>query len=130
MQKFEKVVWTEKPRKVTILEEIRERLKGLLGTPETISVEDRYELESCRTLTYDNVVTWLMNNKPVNFNGAMLYRFKSDKNKVFPIVVSIVFISNDQPLFGRNYLKKLIHCSFMDEELDSLFNGKDSVIVK
>lgn len=130
MQKFEKVVWTEKPRKMTILEEIRERLRGLLGTQESISVEDRYELESCRTLTYDNVVTWLMANKPTNFDGAMLYRFISDKNKVFPLVLSIVYISNDQPLFGRQYLKKLIHCTFMDEELDNLFNGKDSVIVK
>lgn len=130
MQKFEKVVWTEKPRKMTILDDIRERLQGLLGTQETISVEDRYELESCRTLTYDNVVTWLMANKPTNFEGAMLYRFKSDKNKVFPLVLSVVYISNDQPLFGRQYLKKLIHCTFMDEELDNLFNGKDSVIVK
>lgn len=130
MQKFEKVVWTEKPRKMTILDEIRERLQGLLGTQETISVEDRYELESCRTLTYDNVVTWLMANKPANFDGAMLYRFKNDKNKVFPLVLSVVYISNDQPLFGRQYLKKLIHCTFMDEELDNLFNGKDSVIVK
>ena len=130
MQKFEKVVWTETPRKMTILDDIRERLRGLLGTQETISVEDRYELESCRTLTYDNVVTWLMANKPANFDGAMLYRFKSDKNKVFPLVLSVVYISNDQPLFGRQYLKKLIHCTFMDEELDNLFNGKDSVIVK
>ena len=130
MQKFEKVVWTEKPRKMTSLDDIRERLQGLLGTQETISVEDRYELESCRTLTYDNVVTWLMANKPANFDGAMLYRFKSDKNKVFPLVLSVVYISNDQPLFGRQYLKKLIHCTFMDEELDNLFNGKDSVIVK
>ena len=115
---------------MTILDEIRERLQGLLGTQETISVEDRYELESCRTLTYDNVVTWLMANKPANFDGAMLYRFKNDKNKVFPLVLSVVYISNGQPLFGRQYLKKLIHCTFMDEELDNLFNGKDSVIVK
>lgn len=130
MQKFENVVWTEKPRKMTIPEVIRERLKVLLGPSETISVEDRYELESCRTLTYDNVVTWLTANKPSNFEGAMLYRFKSDKNKVFPVVVSIVFISNDQPLLGREYLKKLIHCTYLDDDLDKLFNSKDSIIVK
>lgn len=130
MQSYENVVWTEKPRKMTILEEIRERLKVLLDPSETISVEDRYELESCRTLTYDNVVTWLTANKPSNFDGAMLYRFKSNKNKVFPIVVSIVFISNDQPLFGREYLKKLIHCTYLDDDLNKLFNSKDSIIVK
>lgn len=130
MQKFEKIIWTEKPRKMTLLEEIRERLKKLIGNSEAITVEDRYELESCRTLAYSDVVSWMMNNQPSNFDGAMLYRFKSDKNKTFPIVLSIVFISNDQPLLGRDYLKKLIHCTYLDDELDKLFNGKDSIIVK
>lgn len=130
MKTFEKEVWTEKTRKKTILEEIRESLRSLLGTSDAITVEDRYELESCRTLTYEEVVSWLMANKPSNFEGAMLYRFKSDKNKVFPIGISIVYISNDQPLFGRKYSKKLVHCSYLDEELDNLFNGKESIIVK
>lgn len=130
MQKFEKVIWTEKPRKMSILESIRESIMNLLNTSETISVEDRYELESCRTLTYDSVVTWLMANRPSNFDGAMLYRLKSDRNKVFPTLVSIVFVANDQPLLGREYLKKIIYCTYLDEELDKLFNGKDSIIVK
>ena len=95
-----------------------------------ISVEERYELESCRTLTYDSVVSWLMANKPAMFDGALLYRFKSEKNEIFPIVVSIVYIVNDQPMLGKDYLKKIIHCAYMDDDLDALFNGKESVIVK
>jgi hypothetical protein len=130
MQRFEKLVGTEKTRRMTIFNEIRERIKALLGAPETISVEDRYELESCRTLTYDDVVTWLFANKPSDFDGALLYRFKNERNKVFPVVVTIVYVSNDNPLFGRGYLKKLIHCTYMDEELENLFNGRDFIIVK
>lgn len=130
MQKFENVVWGEKNPKKTILDKIRECINGLLGNHETISVEDRYELEACRILTYDNVVTWLMANRPSNFDGAMLYRFKSEKNKTFPIIVSIVFVLNDQPLLGSNFSKKLIHCSYFDQELEKLFNGKESIIVK
>lgn len=130
MQKFEQIVWTEKPRKLTVLEAIQERIKSVLGISEAITDEDRYELESCRTLTYESVVSWLFANKPSNFDAAFLHRFKSEKNSIFPIVVSIVYILNDQPLWGRNYLKKLIHCTYMDDELDKLFNGNDSVIVK
>ena len=130
MKKFENEIWTEKPRKLTFLEEIKERLRRFLGNPDVISVEERYELESCRTLTYDSVVSWLMANKPAMFDGALLYRFKSEKNEIFPIVVSIVYIVNDQPMLGKDYLKKIIHCAYMDDDLDALFNGKESVIVK
>lgn len=130
MKRFEKIIGAEKSRKGSVLDKIRERIKTLLSNSENISVEDRYELESCRTLTYENVVTWLLANKPLNFDGALLYRFKSENNKVFPFIFAIVYISNDMPLMGRDYSKKLIYCTSMDAELDNLFNGKESVIVK
>ena len=105
MKKYEDVVWTEKPQKRSFKDEIKEKLKRLLNSVE-IEEEDRYELESCKTLTYDSVVSWLMLNKPNNFDAALLHRFKSCKNKKFPLVVSIVYIADDKPLLGREYLKK------------------------
>lgn len=129
MKKYEDVIWTEKVQKRSFKEEIKEKLKRFIDSTE-IEEEDRYELEACRTLTYDAVVSWLMLNKPRNFDAALLHRFKSSRNKKFPLAISIVYIADDKPLFGREYLKKMIYCTYIDNELDDLFNGKDSIIVK
>ena len=130
MKTFENQLWTERPQK-SPWEEMKERVKHLIfGLDETINEDERYELESCRTLTYKNVVEWLMKNKPVDFDEALLYRYKSERNKKYPIVLSIVFVKDSKPLLGGDYLKKIYYCTFLDADLDNLFTGDDKVLVK
>lgn len=130
MKTFENQMWTECSQK-SPWEEMRTRIKHLIyGLDETIEEDDRYELESCRTLTYKEVVDWLIKNKPSDFDEALLYRYKSERNIIYPIVLSIVFVKDSKPLLGRNYLKKIYYCSFLDVDLDKLFAGEDKVLVK
>lgn len=113
-----------------IVQTICERLSSLISPKNgEIEVEDRYELESCKVLTYESVVAWLMKNKPANFDSALMVRYQDPKNKVFPCVVGLVFISGDNVLLGKDFLKKIIYCRTFDRDIEKLFGNNNSVIL-
>lgn len=134
MKRFEdEMSWTERQEKSSksILEFIKERIVSVLSNSKQQKlVEDRYELETCRTLSYESVTGWILRNKTDNSDGALLVRLRNDREKDFPIVVSVMFLQNNQVLLGKEYLKKIYHCAFLEEELNKMFDGKESLIIR
>lgn len=116
--------------KASLKDKIRIAVDRLLHMDDGLTVEDKYELESCKLLTYENLFVWTKTNAPSDFEGALLCRFKSVKSKMFPLMVSVVYLLNDQPLLGKEYSKKIFYCAAVDGDLEQLFNGKDLVIIE
>lgn len=124
--------WTEKKvEKNDFVSQIKEKLLHILSRDDDQAIEeDRYELESCRTLEYERVSEWILKNKTDGYDGALLVRLRASKTSQFPIVVGIMFLHDNQVCLGRDHNKKIVHCTYLSEELDKLFNGKESLILK
>ena len=128
----EEMGWTEKKaEKNDFVAQIKERLLRLLSKndPQTI-IEDCYELESCRTLEYEKVSEWIIRNKMEEYDGALLVRIREKQPSQFPIIVGIMFLHDNRVCLGKEHRKKIIHCTYLSEELDRLFEGKESLILK
>jgi len=128
----EEMGWTEKKvEKNDYVAQIKERLLRLISRKDSqATVEDRYELESCRTLEYENVSEWILRNKKDEYDGALLVRIRDKQPSQFPIIVGIMFLRDNQVCLGKEHNKKIVHCAFLSEELDKLFEGKESLILK
>lgn len=66
MKDFEdEMDWTErKTEKANFVAQIKERISRFLNGDPKATTEDRYELESCRTLELESVSEWIIRNKP------------------------------------------------------------------
>lgn len=135
MQPFHKESnWTEKKRSTqdqSIVVQIKERILRVLSENEQdITEEDKYELESCHTLEFESVSNWILRNKTDFYDSALLVRIRKEGDFKFPITVSLMFIHDNQVCLGKEHSKKIIHCAYLSEELDEMFEGKDSLIIK
>ncbi len=128
----EEMGWTEKKiKKNDFVAQIKERMLKILSKKDSqISEEDRYELESCRTLEYEKVTEWIIRNKTDEYDGALLVRLREKNPSQFPIIVGIMFMHENRVCLGKEHDKKIVHCTYLSEELDKLFEGKESLILK
>lgn len=123
--------WTEKKQKDSgFVAQIKNRIDQIINGERKISVEDRYELESSKTLSFESVSEWILRNKQDEYDGALLVRMKGNKNTAFPNVVGIMFLRDNQVCLGKEHLKKIVHCVYLSEDLNTMFEGKDSLIIK
>lgn len=123
--------WTEKKQKDSgFVAQIKNRIDQIINGERKISVEDRYELESSKTLSFESVSEWILRNKQDEYDGALLVRMKGNKNTAFPNVVGIMFLKDNQVCLGKEHLKKIVHCVYLSEDLNTMFEGKDSLIIK
>lgn len=134
MKEFQDELWVEHPqpaKQSSAIQRIKERIARLGSSNEKgISVEDRYELESVRTLTFESVSAWILKNKTSDYDGAFLVRMRHDVDVKFPITVGIMFLKGKEVALGRDHMKKIIHCTFLDQDLNDSFQGGESVILK
>ena len=133
MKKYEaEMGWTEQSKeKPSFVLQIKERVLNFLSNrDQNIAIEDRYELESCKTLEYESVAEWILHNKKDQYDGALLVRIRNKKDVNFPIIVSIMFLNNNKVCLGKENIKKIVHCTYISEELDNMFDGEDSLILK
>lgn len=123
--------WTEKKQEESgFVSQIKNRINRIINSERKVSVEDRYELESCKTLTFESVSEWILRNKQDEYDGALLVRMKGKENTTFPNVVGIMFLKNNEVCMGKEHLKKIVHCVYLSEDLNTMFEGKDSLIIK
>lgn len=123
--------WTEKKQIDSgFVAQIKNRIDQIINGERKISVEDRYELESSKTLSFESVSEWILRNKQDEYDGALLVRMKGNKNTAFPNVVGIMFLRDNQVCLGKEHLKKIVHCVYLSEDLNTMFEGKDSLIIK
>lgn len=123
--------WTEKKQEdAGFVAQIKNRIDRIINGERKISVEDRYELESSKTLSFESVSEWILRNKQDEYDGALLVRMKGNKNTAFPNVVGIMFLRDNQVCLGKEHLKKIVHCVYLSEDLNTMFEGKDSLIIK
>lgn len=63
MKEFQDELWVEHPqpaKQSSAIQKIKERIARLVASSEkSISVEDKYELESVRTLSFESVSAWI-----------------------------------------------------------------------
>lgn len=132
MKNFEaEMGWTErKTEKSNFVAQIKERILCFLNGDPKATTEDRYELESCHTLEFEAVSEWILRNKNEEYDGALLVRLKEQKMSKFPIVVGIMFLHENKVCLGKEHLKKIVHCTYLSEELNTMFEGKESLIIK
>lgn len=132
MKNFEEEMgWTEKrTEKANFVAQIKERIFRFLNGDPKATTEDRYELESCRTLELESVSEWIIHNKNEEYDGALLVRMRETSISKFPIVVGIMFLCGDKVCLGKEHLKKIVHCTYLSEELNNMFEGKESLIIK
>lgn len=134
MKEFQEELWVERPhsaQKISPLQKVKERIARLGSSKESpISVEDRYELESVRTLTFESVSEWIIKNKSEEYDGALIVRMRHDSDEKFPLTVGIMFLKGKEVVLGREHIKKIVHCTFLDNDLNDTFQGGDSVILK
>jgi|GEM_PF-1914741 len=132
MKNFEdEMGWTErKTEKANFVAQIKERMARFLKGDPKATVEDRYELESCRTLELESISEWILRNKKEEYDGALLVRMKDVKISAFPLVVGIMFLHDNKVCLGKENLKKIVHCTYLSEELNDMFEGKESLIIK
>lgn len=132
MKNFEdEMGWTErKTEKANFVAQIKERMARFLKGDSKATIEDRYELESCRTLELESISEWILRNKKDEYNGALLVRMKDVKISAFPLVVGIMFLHDNKVCLGKENLKKIVHCTYLSEELNDMFEGKESLIIK
>ena len=123
--------WTErKTEKANFVAQIKERMARFLKGDPKATVEDRYELESCRTLELESISEWILRNKKEDYDGALLVRMKDVKISTFPLVVGIMFLHDNKVCLGKEHLKKIVHCTYLSDELNDMFEGKESLIIK
>lgn len=123
--------WTErKTEKANFVAQIKERMARFLKGNPKATIEDRYELESCRTLELESISEWILRNKKDEYDGALLVRMKDVKISAFPLVVGIMFLHDNKVCLGKENLKKIVHCTYLSEELNDMFEGKESLIIK
>lgn len=132
MKNFEdEMGWTErKTEKANFVAQIKERMARFLKGDPKATVEDRYELESCRTLELESISEWILRNKKEDYDGALLVRMKDVKISTFPLVVGIMFLHDNKVCLGKEHLKKIVHCIYLSDELNDMFEGKESLIIK
>lgn len=134
MKEFQEELWVEHPQstqKSSPLQKIKERIARLSASKEKpISVEDRYELESVRTLTFESVSEWIIKNKTEEYDGAFLVRMRQESDARFPLTVGVMFLKGKEVALGREHLKKIVHCTYLDNDLNDTFQGGESVILK
>jgi hypothetical protein len=134
MKEFQDELWVEKPKQnkqSSAIQKIKERIARLVSSNESnISVEDRYELESVRTLTFESISAWILKNKTSDYDGAFLVRMRHDADSKFPITVGVMFLKGNEVALGREHMKKIIHCTFLDSDLNNSFQGGESLILK
>ena len=132
MKNFEdEMGWTErKTEKANFVAQIKERMARFLKGDPKATVEDRYELESCRTLELESISEWILRNKKEDYDGALLVRMKDGKISTFPLVVGIMFLHDNKVCLGKEHLKKIVHCTYLSDELNDMFEGKESLIIK
>lgn len=132
MKNFEdEMGWTErKTVKANFVAQIKERMARFLKGDPKATVEDRYELESCRTLELESISEWILRNKKEDYDGALLVRMKDVKISTFPLVVGIMFLHDNKVCLGKEHLKKIVHCTYLSDELNDMFEGKESLIIK
>ena len=123
--------WTErKTEKANFVAQIKERMARFLKGDPKATVEDRYELESCRTLELESISEWILRNKKEDYDGALLVRMKDVKISTFPLIVGIMFLHDNKVCLGKEHLKKIVHCTYLSDELNDMFEGKESLIIK
>ena len=132
MKNFEdEMGWTErKTEKANFVAQIKERMARFLKGDPKATVEDRYELESCRTLELESISEWILRNKKEDYDGALLVRMKDVKISTFPLIVGIMFLHDNKVCLGKEQLKKIVHCTYLSDELNDMFEGKESLIIK
>lgn len=134
MKEFQDELWVEHPqpaKQSSAIQKIKERIARLVASSEkSISVEDKYELESVRTLSFESVSAWILKNKTSEYDGAFLVRMRHDADVKFPITVGIMFLKGKEVALGRDHIKKIVHCTFLDRDLNETFQGAESVILK
>ena len=132
MKNFEEEMgWTEKKiEKANFVAQIKERIFRFLSDDSKVTAEDRYELESCRTLEYESITEWILRNKKDEYTGALLVRMREKRNSAFPIIVGIMFMQDNKACLGKEHLKKIVHCKYLSEDLNEMFDGKESLIIK
>jgi hypothetical protein len=132
MKDFKDEFWVEStPKNASVLSRIKDRLLSVeKSSKEGPTVEDRYELESIRTLSYQMVSEWIIHNKKDEYDGALLVRIREKKESTYPITVGIMFLQGKEVCLGREHIKKIVHCSYIDQDLNDLFQGEESVIIK
>lgn len=133
MKTYEEVmssVSQEKTKQRSGVSQLIERLKRLFDDEEQTSAEDRYELESCSILSYENLSNWILNNKTDEYDAAFLVHFIDKKQKKFPHVIGVMFMKEHGVLLGKEHSKKIYHCSSIGNDLLEMFNGHDSLIIK
>lgn len=123
--------WTEKKvEKNNFVSQIKERIIRVLNGDSKATTEDRYELESCHTLDYESISEWILRNKKEEYDSALLVRLRETQPSKFPIVVGVMFVHDNKVCLGKEHLKKIVHCTYLSEDLNELFNGNDSLIIK
>ena len=132
MKNFEdEMGWTErKTEKANFVAQIKERMARFLKGDPKATVEDRYGLESCRTLELESISEWILRNKKEDYDGALLVRMKDVKISTFPLIVGIMFLHDNKVCLGKEHLKKIVHCTYLSDELNDMFEGKESLIIK
>ena len=132
MKNFEdEMGWTErKTEKANFVAQSKERMARCLEGDPKATVEDRYELESCRTLELESISEWILRNKKEDYDGALLVRMKDVKISTFPLIVGIMFLHDNKVCLGKEHLKKIVHCTYLSDELNDMFEGKESLIIK
>ena len=127
------MTWTEKHEssQKSQIPRIKEFIISLLSRQKKQTlVEDRYELEACKTLKYEDVSGWILKNKTDEADGALLVRLREEQDLNYPIVIAIMFLQNNHVLLGRENMKKIVHCKYLEEELNAMFAGKESLIIR
>ena len=132
MKDFKNELWVEASQKnASVLSCIKNRLLSIeKPSKDGPTVEDRYELESVRTLSYQMVSEWIIHNKKDEYNGALLVRIREKKESTYPITIGIMLLQGREICLGREHIKKIVHCSYIDQDLNDLFQGEESVIIK
>ena len=132
MKNFEdEMGWTErKTEKANFVAQIKERMARFLKGDPKATVEDRYALESCRTLELESISEWILRNKKEDYDGALLVRMKDVKISTFPLIVGIMFLHDNKVCLGKEHLKKIVHCTYLSDELNDMFEGQESLIIK
>jgi hypothetical protein len=122
-----------KEQNTSIISAIKKRLIDMLsqGQTQLIEQDDRYEMESCQELSYEQISDWVLKYKPAEADSVLLVNMPNEQKKSkYRILIGVVFISQNQILLNAKYIKKIIYCNSINFDLKELFAGKESVILK
>lgn len=117
----------------SVISAIKERIFEMLGFDQKQfeEKEDKYELESCLGLSYEQVADWSVKHKPKDADSVLLVNFSNpEKKSKYKTIIGIVFLSGNKVLLNANYIKKVVYCVSISDDLKELFAGNESVILK